>query len=77
MEKDGKMKIQCQNRMIKPKKFKRQPRSPVNEITTFNKFEGLPIEECNIVEVEKRDNSNYQENVTQEKYDVNSKKQLK
>ena len=42
----------CQSKLIKPKKFKKQPKFSINEITTFNKFEGLLIEECKIVEDE-------------------------
>ena len=55
------MRMQLQNKLIKPKRFKRQPKHPVNVIKTFNQFESLPIEECNMAEVE---------NNTQEKYDV-------
>ena len=62
------MRVQGQSKLIKPKKFKRQPRSPVNVIKTFNKFEILSIEECNMVEVENY--YSYQENNTQGNYDV-------
>ena len=65
------MKTQGQSKLIKPKRFTRQSRSPVKVIKTFNKFESLAIEECNIVEVEK--NYCYQENNRQEKYDVTDK----
>ena len=46
------MKMGGQNKLIKPKKFKRQPKFFVNEIKTLNKFEGLLIEECKILEDE-------------------------
>ena len=62
------MRMRWQNKLIKPNKFIRQPKFVVNVIKTLNKFESLPIEECNMVEVE--NNSSYQENNTQEKYDV-------
>ena len=68
IEDDVQMRMQGQSIMIKPKKFTRQPRSPVNVIKTFNKFTGLSTEDCNIVE--QKDNSSYQGNITQEKYDV-------
>ena len=67
------MMIQGQSKIIKPKKFKRKPRYPVNVITTFNKFEGLPIDECLMVEIEKMDNSGYQENTSKENNEKNVK----
>ena len=73
VEENGQMRSQDQNKMIKPKKFKRQLRFPVNVISTFNKFEGLLIEECNLVETEEKTTVMYQGNITQEIYQETDK----
>ena len=67
------MKFLYQSQMIKPKKCKRQPRSPVNVIKSFNKFECLPIEECNIVEVEKKVNSCYKKDTREHQVKISAK----
>ena len=46
-----------QSKMIKPKKFKRFIESPTNNLKTMNRFSSLPIEECNSVESEIKDQS--------------------
>ena len=43
---------EVQSKLMKPKKTKRLIRSPIKITKTFNKFETLEIEECNIVEME-------------------------
>ena len=63
---NGQMRRQDQTKMIKPKKFRRQHGSPANVVSTFNKFDGLTIEDCNLVETEKKDEVIYQKISTQE-----------
>ena len=46
-----------QSKMIKPNKFKRFIESPTSTPKTMNRFSTLPIEECNSVENEIKDQS--------------------
>ena len=56
----SKLNNEVQSKMIKPKKTKRVIKSTINIIKTFNKFEILEIEKCNIAEMEtKKDKSRH------------------